>query len=66
MRKAAAALLVAAGSTLGAALLRRSRGRRSHVDLYFTDGSMVSLPEGSPEADRLIPLARDVVSAARA
>ena len=36
------------------------------VDLYFDDGSMVSLPETSPEALRLLPLARDVLRAADA
>ena len=36
---------------------RRPRARRERVDLYFEDGSMVSLAEGSPEAARLLPLA---------
>ena len=67
MRKATGALLVAVGSAVGAAALwRRARAPRAHVDLYFTDGSMVSLPDGSEEAERLIPLAREVLSAARA
>ena len=65
MRKAATALVIAAGSGVGAALWRRTRGRQTRVDLYFTDGSMVSLREGSREADRLVPLAREVLSAAR-
>jgi hypothetical protein len=33
--------------------------------VYFDDGSMVSLVEGSPEADKLLPVARDVLAAAR-
>ena len=33
---------------------RRSARRRERVDLYFGDGSMVSIPEGSPGADRLL------------
>jgi hypothetical protein len=50
----------------GAVLYRRSLGRRrDHVDIYFDDGSMVSFVEGSPEAERLIPVARDVLAAAR-
>ena len=62
-----AGLAIAAGSVAGAALLRRrSEQRRQHVDLYFGDGSMISFAEGSPEADRLVPLAQDVLSAARA
>jgi hypothetical protein len=36
-----------------------------HVDVYFADGSMVSFADGSPEAGRLLPLARRVLSEAR-
>ena len=62
-----AGLSIAAGSVAGAALLRRrSEQRRQRVDLYFGDGSMISFAEGSPEADRLVPLAQGVLSAARA
>ena len=39
--------------------------RRDHVDVYFDDGSMVSFAEGSQEADTLLPVARDVLAAAR-
>jgi hypothetical protein len=35
------------------------------VDLYFSDGSMVSFEPGTPEGDRLVPLARRVLAAAR-
>ncbi len=60
------ALALVLGSAAGAAALRRLRaGRAARVDLYFTDGSMVSLEEGSPQADRLVPLAREVLAAAR-
>lgn len=60
-------LLLAAGSYAGSVLYRRRAARRrSRVDLYFEDGSMLSLAEGSPEAERLLPLARDVLDAARA
>jgi len=63
-RKLVGTVLVA--SFVGAAVWRR-RGRRraEHVDLYFADGSMVSLAQGSLEADRLLPLAHDVLAAAR-
>jgi hypothetical protein len=44
---------------------RRSARRRERVDLYFADGSMVSLEQGSLEADRLLPLAHGVLGAAR-
>ena len=65
MHRTAKALLVAVGSAGAAALARRLRdARRARVDLYFADGSMVSLAEGEPRADRLVALARDVVAAA--
>jgi len=54
------------GLFAGSFLYRRSSGRRrDRVDVYFDDGSMVSLVEGSPEADALLPLARAVLAAAR-
>jgi hypothetical protein len=56
----------ATGLIAGSALYRRSVGRhRDRVDVYFGDGSMVSFVEGSPEADKLLPVARDVLAAAR-
>lgn len=62
MRRSSAAVLGAlAGLFAGAALLRRRAAPRERVDLYFEDGSMVSLAEGSPDAARLIPIARDVL-----
>jgi hypothetical protein len=48
------------------AFLRRGAARRrERVDLYFADGSMVSLADGSPEAERLLLLGRDALRAAR-
>ena len=65
-RRKALAALVLVGSIAGAvAWRRRSAHRRERVDLYFEDGSMVSLEQGSLEADRLLPLAHDVLAAAR-
>jgi hypothetical protein len=50
----------------GAALWRRRAAReREHVDLYFGDGSMVSFTEGSPEAARLLGVARRLLAQAR-
>ena len=43
----------------------RSAGRRERLDVYFDDGSFVTYVDGSTEADRLLPLARDVLAAAR-
>ena len=54
------------GLAAGSVLYRRATGRRrERVDVYFDDGSMVSLSEGSPEGDKLLPVARDVLDAAR-
>ena len=62
----ALAALVIMGSLAGALVWRqRAARRRERVDLYFADGSMVSLEQGSLEADRLLPLAHDVLAAAR-
>jgi hypothetical protein len=64
--KALALLGLVAGAAGGAALwLRRGGAPREHVDLYFADGSMVSFPPGTPEGDRLLPIARRVLAAAR-
>jgi len=42
----------------GLAFFRRGLGRRhDRVDLYFDDGSMLSLEDG-PEAERLLQIAR--------
>jgi len=50
-----------------ASFVRRGAGRRrERVDLYYDDGSMVSLPDGSPESERLLALGRDALRAARA
>ena len=50
----------------GLAFFRRGLGRRhDRVDLYFEDGSMLSLTNGSPGAERLLPLARQIISQAR-
>jgi hypothetical protein len=59
-------MLLAAGSFGGSLLYRRRAARRrERVDLYFEDGSMVSLPEGSAGADRLLPIAHEILHAAR-
>ena len=47
-----------------AGLVRRGAARRrERVDLYFEDGSMVSLADGSPEGDRVLALGREVLRA---
>jgi hypothetical protein len=46
-------------------LWRRGRRRRERIDLYFGDGSMVSLAGDSAEAQLLIPHAREALRTAR-
>jgi len=58
--------LLAAGSAVGTVLYRRRAARRREsVQLYFGDGSMVSLTEGSPGAERLLGPARELLATAR-
>ena len=64
-RSLAAALGVAGGMLAGAAFLRRHGAQREGADLYFEDGSMLSLTNGSPGAARLLPLAREVIRQTR-
>jgi hypothetical protein len=57
---------VAVASAAGAVAYRRRAGRgRERAELYFADGTMVSLADGSAGADRLLPPARDLLAAAR-
>jgi hypothetical protein len=66
MRRSAAALLGLVGGLLaGAAFIRRQTAQRDRADLYYEDGSMLSLTNGSPGAERLLPLARDVLRKAQ-
>jgi hypothetical protein len=58
-------MTLAIGSVAGSALIfkrKRDRGA-SRADLYFEDGSMLSLSQGAPEADRLLPLATEALAA---
>jgi len=64
-RRRLLALLLAAGSMLGVGLYARRGRRAERVDLYFADGSMISVEGDSPQAARLLPLARDAIRAAR-
>lgn len=62
-RKALTAAAVVGGALF---IWRRRSGRKvEKIDLYYEDGSMVSFASGSIEADRLLPLARRVLAAAR-
>jgi hypothetical protein len=65
-RKVLTGFLLAAGSLAGTIFYRRHVARRrERVDVYFEDGSMVSLTEGSPEAATVLPLAHRILEAAR-
>jgi hypothetical protein len=63
-RSAAAALGIVGGVLAGAAFIRRQVAQRDRVDLYFEDGSMLSLTNGSPGTERLLPLAREIIAKA--
>ena len=66
MRRSVAVLLgVLGGMLAGAAFLRRQAAQRDRADLYFEDGSMLSLTNGSPGADRLLPKAREILRQAQ-
>jgi hypothetical protein len=66
MRRSAAAILgIVGGMLAGAAFIRRQAAQRERVDLYYADGSMLSLTNGAPGAERLLPLARDILRTAR-
>jgi hypothetical protein len=65
-RKALTLLGFASGALAGTVAYRRSSDRRrDRLEVYFDDGSMVSFVEGSPEADRMLPIARNLLAAAR-
>lgn len=53
-------LLITAAATAGAIVLLRRRGNAgtARADLYFADGSMLSLDDDAPEIDGLMRAAR--------
>ena len=68
MKARSAVGLLAAGAALAGAIVfvrTKSAVEREHVDVYFADGSKVSLESGSSDGDRLLPLARRALAAAR-
>jgi len=65
-RKFLGTLGFATGIFAGSVIFRRSFAKpRNRVDIYFDDGSMVSFVDGSPEAEKLLPAAGNVLAAAR-
>ena len=64
-RRLLGAVTLAVGSAGSVLIFKRKRERNaSRADLYFEDGSMLSLSQGAPEADRLLPLAAEALAAA--
>jgi len=57
--------LVGVGIAAGAAYESWRSNRRDRLDVYFDDGSFVTYVDGSAEAARLLPLARQVLAAAQ-
>ena len=65
-RRALAVAGAAVGSAVGAVLLRRRSARsRDRIELYFEDGSLVTLAQGAPGAEPLLLHARELLAAAR-
>jgi hypothetical protein len=55
--------MLVGGSVVGSVLYRRRAARRlERVEFYGGDGSMVTLLEGSEDFDRILSLARDVMT----
>jgi hypothetical protein len=55
----------ALGSAAGALFLRRRARGRDRVELYFEDGSLVTLAQGTAEAEPLLSHARELLAATR-
>ena len=58
--------LVGVGIVAGTVYERRIANARDRLDVYFDDGSFVTYVDGSPAAERLLPLAREVLAAVQA
>ena len=66
MRRSVAAILgIVGGMLAGAAFIRRRAAGSERADLYSEDGSMISISNGSADAERLFPLAREVIRNSR-
>ena len=64
-RRSALAFGAAIGTLLGIGLYGRLFRRGHRIDLYFEDGSMVSIAGNTPEAAVVIPYAREALRAAQ-
>ena len=58
--------LLAVGSAIAAVVFRRRAARRrERAELYLADGTLVSLVDGQPGAERLLQHARELLATAR-
>ena len=58
--------VLAIGSAAAALVFRRRASRRrERAELYLADGTLVSLVDGQPGADRLLQHARELLATAR-
>jgi len=64
-RRSLLAVGAVVGSLLGIGLYDRLFRKQQRIDLYFEDGSMISLAGDSPEAALVIPYAREALRAAQ-
>ena len=64
-RKLLAGIALGAASAAGAAVFRRRSRSRARIEIYFADGSIVTLDQSSTDAQRPIQLARQALAAAR-
>ncbi len=61
MGRASVVALVLGALAVVVFLRRRKIVRGEHVDLYYEDGSMVSLENGGPDSQRMLDLARSAL-----
>jgi hypothetical protein len=64
MRRRSLAAVVLAGAVGGLVARRRRVARGGRADVWFNDGSTVSVPATSPAGARLVELAEQVLRAA--
>jgi hypothetical protein len=64
-RRSLLAIGALVGTALGIGLFDRFFRKQQRVDLYFEDGSMVSIAGDSPEAALVLPYAREALRAAQ-
>jgi hypothetical protein len=66
MKRLSALGALLAGLAGALVFLRRRAGTAERVDVYYEDGSVVSLARGTPQAERMLAIAHEAVRAARA